>query len=104
MVDKPTMNDIMKAVSNMQSSMQATQDQLENTHLTGTAGVSGDSTDISITINGRFSCLDCQVTETFKQQSPTVMSELIKRAINDAVEQVGDATRKHIETLSQDLQ
>lgn len=103
MVDKPTMNDIMKAVSNMQSSMQATQDQLENTHLTGTAGVTGDSTDISITINGRFSCLDCHVTETFKQQSPTVMSELIKRAINDAVEQVGEATRKHIETLSQDL-
>jgi DNA-binding protein YbaB len=103
MVDKPTMSDIMKAVSNMQSSMQATQEQLESTHLTGTAGMSGDSTDISITINGRFSCLDCQVTETFKQQSPTVMSELIKRAINDAVEQVGEATRKHIETLSQDL-
>ena len=103
MVDKPTMSDIMKAVSNMQSSMQATQDQLESTHLTGTAGVTGDSTDVSITINGRFSCLDCQVTETFKQQSPTVMSELIKRAMNDAVEQVGEATRKHIETLSQDL-
>lgn len=103
MVDKPTMGDIMKAVSNMQSSMQATQEQLENTHLTGTAGMTGDSTDISITINGRFTCIECSITETFKQQSPTVMSELVKRAINDAVEQVGAATRQHIETLSQDL-
>lgn len=103
MTDQPTMNDIMKAVSNMQSSMQATQEQLEATHLTGTAGVTGDNNDISITINGRFTCLECQVTETFTQQSPGIMGELIKRAMNDAVEQVGEATRKHIETLSQDL-
>ena len=103
MSEKPSLSEIMKAVANMQSSMKATQENLENSHLTGIAGVESGNNDISITINGRFSCLGCEISENFMQQEKAVMEQLVINALNDAVEKVGSITRKQIETLSADL-
>lgn len=102
MADKPSLNEILKAVANMQASMKSTQDNLESTELTGKAGLD-NQTDVALTINGRFKCLACKVSETFTEQERPVMEQLIIDALNDAVTQVGVVTRKQIETLSADL-
>lgn len=102
MSEKPSLNDILKAVANMQSSMKTTQDNLENTHLTGKAGIDNQA-DIALTINGRFKCLECKLSDNFLEQEKSVMEQLIINALNDAVAQVGEVTRKQIETLSADL-
>ncbi len=102
MSEKPSLNEILKAVANMQSSMKSTQDNLENAHLTGKAGIDNQS-DIALTINGRFKALECNLSDTFLEQEKSVMEQLIINAMNDAVAQVGEVTRKQIETLSEDL-
>ena len=103
MADKPSMSEIMEAVASMQSSMKATQETLENESLTGTAGLTSNQDDIKITINGRFKCLNCNVSDQFQEQDGPIMEQLIINAVNDAVDQVGVITRKQIESLSQGL-
>ena len=103
MSDKPSMSSIMKAVANMQSNMKITQDYLTTTMVTGTAGLETGSEDISITLNGKFNCQTCNVSERFLAQSPAIAEQLIVNAINDAVSQVGVITRQQIEALSADL-
>ena len=102
MSEKPSLNEILKAVANMQSSMQATQESLEKSQLTGKAGIN-NNVDVSVTINGKFKCLSCKVSESFKEQEESVMEQLIIDAFNDAVTKVGEVTRQQIETLSADL-
>mgnify|MGYP005665564857 FL=1 len=97
------MSEIMKAVASMQSSMQTTQETLENERLTGTAGLTSDQADIKITINGRFKCISCNVSDQFQEQDNPIMEQLIINALNGAVDQVGAITRKQIESLSKGL-
>lgn len=103
MSDKPSMSSIMKAVSNMQSNMKLTQDYLENTTVTGSAGLETNVDDVSITLNGKFNCQTCRVSERFLAQQNAVAEQLIVNAINDAVSQVSVITRQQIEALSADL-
>ena len=103
MSDKPSMSSIMKAVANMQSNMKVTQDYLQNTNVTGTAGLETGANDVSITLNGKFNCQTCTVSERFLAQNNAVAEQLIVNAINDAVSQVAVITRQQIEALSADL-
>ena len=103
MSEKPSISSIMKAVANMQSNMKVTQDYLEKTLVTGTAEIKPGDRDIAITLNGKFECQRCDITQNFMQQNTPIAEQLVVNAINDAVKQVAVLTRQQIEALSADL-
>ena len=101
---KPSISEIMKAVSSMKNNMKDTQEALEKTAVTGSCGIDIEKPDVTITLNGKFSCLECHVSENFSELDQEIQSKMIQNAINDAVSQVAAATRSEIEKLSSQLQ
>lgn len=97
MAEKPSLSDIMSAVSNLQSSMKTTQDSLKESNFIAKADA------VEITLNGQFSCVNCTIENHENKHDNTAISKMVKDAINDAVAQIGAKTREHIEQLSSDL-
>ena len=98
MAEQPSMQDILKAVENMQSSMQDTQEKLANTRVTGY------SQQLEIEMTGKFKCETVTLPTDFQTINKAELEELILSAINDAVNQVDDLTRNQIKSLSADLE
>ena len=98
MADQPSMQDILKAVENMQSTMQDTQEKLEKARVTGSA------TDLTVELTGKFKCMAVTLPADFQTADKAQLEELIQNAINNAVEQVEDLTRNQIQSLSKDLE
>ena len=98
MADQPSMQDILKAVENMQSTMQDTQEKLENARVTGSA------TGFTVELTGKFKCMAVTLPDDFQATDKAQLEELIQNAINNAVEQVEDLTRNQIQSLSKDLE
>lgn len=98
MADQPSMQDILKAVENMQSSMQDTQEKLANAKVTGSAS------DLTVELTGKFQCLSVTLPDDFNTSDKTKLEELIQSAINNAVSKVEDLTRDQIQSLSKDLE
>lgn len=98
MAEQPSMQDILKAVENMQSSMQDTQEKLES------ARVTGSDTGLNVELTGKFKCMSVTLPAEFQTTDKAQLEEIIKNAINNAVEQVEDLTRNQIQSLSKDLE
>jgi DNA-binding protein YbaB len=102
MAEQPSMQDILKAVENMQSSMQDTQERLSNTKVTGSAAI--NNTNLTVELTGKFQCMTVSLPNDFQTINKAGLEALIGSAINDAVNQVEDLTRNQIKSLSEDLE
>ena len=91
---------LMEKAKEMQAGMQKAQEALTAMTFEGKAGAGM----VAITMNGRYQALNVSIDQTLLKGDPKVLADLIKAAINDAVNKVEDGSRKKVADLTKDLQ
>ena len=98
----PSMQDILKAVENLQSNMQKTQDHLAQTKVIGTCETSENNA-ITMEFTGQYECKNIHIPDTFPTFDKSQFEQMLMTSINNAMQQIKSLTHDQIETLSEDL-
>lgn len=90
---------LMKQAQQLQADMENAQKELESIKIRGTAG--GDLA--MVTLNGKYGCLEVQLSSALLKESSEIVEDTIKAAINDAVRKVERESRGRMAQLASSL-
>ena len=93
------LNDIMKQAQQMQEKLQAAQEQIVNTEVTGQAGAGM----VKVTMNGRHDVRKVEIDPSLQSEDKEILEDLLAAAVNDAVQRVEALSQSEMAELSQGM-
>ena len=95
MNSQPSVEEIMAQAQRIQEELQKTQQRLEKTVVTGTAG----SDLVKIEMTGRFAVQKVAIDQSLLSESKNILEDFIAAAINDAVVQVETINQESVQSM-----
>lgn len=96
------LSNLMKEAQKMQERMQEAQQQLSELTLMGESGGGV----VQVTLNGRHDCVKVKINPSFLEEAEddvSMLEDLVRAAINDAVRKVEKASKDKISQLTSGL-
>jgi nucleoid-associated protein EbfC len=97
---KADINNIMQEAQKMQERMQKAQEELANTTVEGESGAGL----IKIKMNGKHEAVDVKINPTLLDEDADMLEDLVRGAINAAVQKIESVSKEKISELTQGMQ
>ena len=98
-MNQDAFNELMKQAQKVQDKMRHVEEELKQMRVTGESGAGM----VRITLNGKHDALDVIIDPSLQQEHLTVLQDLVKAAVNDAVRKVEELNRRKASDLASGL-